>query len=181
MHDLRNPNQASGRVPLHPHPPVQTDPLHVVALLGELGADRVQRGNQACGGQNRQGRVQGAGRDACCREAALHEGQLPPPGLLSHKREVGGPKSLRQPSVRFQGEAPSSPSQGSMNTAGASPASGKAKLRRPSASGGEQPTRKSPLASSSGRQPAGAVSQVSEVAEASLADAMSKVPSSYEP
>ena len=58
---------------------------------------------------------------------------------------------------------------------------GKAKPRRPSASGGERPTRKSPLASSSSRQPAGATSQVSEVAEASLADAMSKVPSSYEP
>ena len=68
-----------------------------------------------------------------------------------------------------------------MDTAGASPASGKAKPRRPSASGGERPTRKSPMASSSGRQPAGAASQVSEVAEASLADAMSKVPSSYEP
>ena len=68
-----------------------------------------------------------------------------------------------------------------MDTAGASPASIKAKPRRPSASGGKRPTRKSPLTSSSGRQPVGAASQVSEVAEASLADAMSKVPSSYEP
>ena len=68
-----------------------------------------------------------------------------------------------------------------MDTAGASLALGKAKPRRPSTFGGERSTRKSPLASSSGRQPAGATSQVSEVIEASLADAMSKVPSSYEP
>ena len=46
---------------------------------------------------------------------------------------------------------------------------------------GGRPTRNIPLASSSGRQPAAATSQVSKVAEASLANAMSKVPSSYEP
>ena len=63
---------------------------------------------------------------------------------------------------------PPGPSQGSVDTAGASPASSKAKPKRPSASGGERPTRKCPLASSSGRQFAGATSQVSEVAEASL-------------
>ena len=46
---------------------------------------------------------------------------------------------------------------------------------------GGRPTKNSPLASSSGRQPVAATSQVSEVDDASFADAMSKVPSSYEP
>ena len=55
---------------------------------------------------------------------------------------------------------PPGPSQGSVNTVGASPASGKAKPRRPSASVGGRPTRNSPLASSSGRQPDGATSQM---------------------
>ena len=68
-----------------------------------------------------------------------------------------------------------------MDTVGANLASGRAKPRRPFGSVGGQPTRNSPLVSSSGRQPIAAASQVSEVAEASLADAMSKVPSSYEP
>ena len=57
VHDLRCPNQALGRVPLHPHPPVKADPLHTVALPREPGAHRVQRGGEACGGENRQGRV----------------------------------------------------------------------------------------------------------------------------
>ena len=73
------------------------------------------------------------------------------------------------------------PSQGSVDTAGAGLASSRAKPRRQSASVGRRPNRSSPLASSLGRQPAIATSQVSEVAEASLAKAMSKVPSSYEP
>ena len=68
-----------------------------------------------------------------------------------------------------------------MDTAGASPASGRAKPRQQSSSVGGRPTRNSPLGSSAGRQPRGATSQMSEVAEPSLADAMSKVPSSYEP
>ena len=96
-------------------------------------------------------------------------------GKLEAQRTFASPRSVSRE------RRPPSLSQGSVDTAGASPASGKAKPRRPSASGGERPTRKSPLASSSGRQPAGAASQVSKVAEASLADAMSKVPSSYEP
>ena len=76
---------------------------------------------------------------------------------------------------------PPGPSQGSVDIAGAGPASGRAKPRRQSASMGGQPNRSSPLASSLGRQPAAATSQVSEVAEASLAEAMNKVPSSYKP
>ena len=68
-----------------------------------------------------------------------------------------------------------------MDTAGAGPASGRAKPRRQSACVGGRPNRSSPLALSSGRQPATATSQVSEVAEASLVEAMNKVPSSYEP
>ena len=94
---------------------------------------------------------------------------------LETQRAFASPRSISRE------RRPPGPSQGSMDMVGASLASGKAKPRRPSASGGERPTRKSPLASSSGRQPAGAASQVSEVAEASLADAMSKVPLSYEP
>ena len=76
---------------------------------------------------------------------------------------------------------PTGPSQGSVDTAGAGLASGRAKPRRQSASVGGRPNRSSPLASSSGRQPTVATSQVLKVAEASLADAMSKVLSSYEP
>ena len=96
-------------------------------------------------------------------------------GKLEAQRAFASPRSVSRE------KRPPGPSQGSLDTAGASPASGRAKPRRPSASVGERPTRKSPLASSLGRQLAGATSQVSEVAEASLADAMSKVPSSYEP
>ena len=76
---------------------------------------------------------------------------------------------------------PPGPSQGSVDTRGAGPASGRAKPRRQSASVGGRPNRSSPLASSSVRQPTTATSQVSEVAEASLGEAMNKVPSSYEP
>ena len=103
-HDLRNPNQASGYVPFHPHSPVEADPLHTVALPRKPGAHRVQRGDQAYGGENRKGRVQGAGRVPCSRKAALHKDQLPPLGLLCHQRKIGGPKSLRQPSLYVQGE-----------------------------------------------------------------------------
>ena len=76
---------------------------------------------------------------------------------------------------------PPGPSHRSVDMAGASPASGRAKPRQKSGSVGGRPTRNSPLALSLGRQPAAATSQVSEVAEASLVNAMSKVPSSYEP
>ena len=96
-------------------------------------------------------------------------------GKLEAQRAFASPRSVSRE------RRPPGPSQRSVDTAGASPTSGKAKPRRPSASGGERLTRKSPLASSSGQQSAGAASQVSEVAEASLANAMSKVPSSYEP
>ena len=68
-----------------------------------------------------------------------------------------------------------------MDTAGAGPTSGRGKPRGQSGSVGGQPNQSSPLASSSGRQPAATTSQVSEVAEASLADVISKVPSLYEP
>ena len=73
------------------------------------------------------------------------------------------------------------PSQGSVDIVGAGPSSGRAKPRRQSGSVGGRPNRSNPLTSSSGRQPTAGISQVSEVAEASLADAMSKVPSLYEP
>ena len=96
-------------------------------------------------------------------------------GKLEAQRAFASPRSVSRE------KRPPGPSQGSLDTAGASPASGRAKPRRPSASVGERPTRNSPLASSSGRQPAAATSQVSKVAEASLVDAMSKVPLSYEP
>ena len=68
-----------------------------------------------------------------------------------------------------------------MDTAGSGRSSSKAKPRRQSDSMGGQLNQSSPLTSSSGQQPTAATSQVSEVAEASLADAMSKVPSLYEP
>ena len=96
-------------------------------------------------------------------------------GKLEAQRAFASPRSVSRE------KRPPGPSQGSLDMARASLASGRAKPRRPSASVGERLTRKSPLASSLGRQPASATSQVSEVAEASLADAMSKVPSSYEP
>ena len=97
------------------------------------------------------------------------------------RRKLEAQRAFASPCSVSRERRPPGPSQGFVDTVGASPASGKAKPMRPSASGGERPTRKSSLASSSGRQPAGAASQVSEVAEASLTDAMSKVPSSYEP
>ena len=87
-------------------------------------------------------------------------------GKLEAQRAFASPRSVSRE------KRPPSPSQGSLDTAGASPTSGRAKPRRPSASVGERPTQKSPLASSSGRQHAGATSHVSDVAEASLADAM---------
>ena len=96
-------------------------------------------------------------------------------GKLETQRAFASPWSVSR-EKRLPG-----PSQESVDTAGASPAPAKAKPRRPSGSGGDRTIRKSNLASSSGQQPAGAASQVSEVVEASLADAMSKVPSSYEP
>ena len=73
------------------------------------------------------------------------------------------------------------PSQGPVNIVGAGPSSGRVKRRQQSGSVGGRPNQSSPLASSSGRQPTVGTSQVSEVAKASLADAMSKVPSLYEP
>ena len=90
-------------------------------------------------------------------------------------------RAFASPHIVSREERPPSPSQGSVDTTGASPALGRAKPRRPSGSVGGRPTQNSPLALSSGRQPTAATSQVSEVAEASLADAMSKVLSSYEP
>ena len=73
------------------------------------------------------------------------------------------------------------PSQRSVDTTGGGRLLGRAKLRRQSASEGTRPSQSSSLASSLGQQQAADASHVSEVAEASLADAMSKVPSSYEP
>ena len=96
-------------------------------------------------------------------------------GKLEAQRAFTNPRSVSRE------KRPPGPSQGSVDTAGASPTSGKAKPRRPSASVGGQPTRNSPLVSSSSRQPGGANFQMSEVAEPSLANAMSKVPSLYEP
>ena len=65
-------------------------------------------------------------------------------GKLEAQRAIASPRSVSKE------RRPLGPSQGIVDTAGASLASGKAKPRRPSASGGERPTRKSPLASSSG-------------------------------
>ena len=96
-------------------------------------------------------------------------------GKLEAQRAFANPRSVSRE------KRPPGPSQESVDTAGASLVSGKAKPKRPSASVGGRPTQNSPLASSSGRQPGGATSQMSEVAEPSLADVMSKVPSSYEP
>ena len=96
-------------------------------------------------------------------------------GKLEVQRAFASPRSVSR-EKRLPG-----PSQGSVDTAGASPTSDRAKPRRPSGFVGGRPTRNSPLASSSDQQPAAATSQVFEVAKASLADAMSKVPSSYEP
>ena len=96
-------------------------------------------------------------------------------GKLEAQRAFASPRSVSRK------KRPLGLSQGSVDTTGASPASGRVKPRQQSGSVDGRPTQNSPLASSSGRQPAAATSQVSEVAEASLADAMSKVPSSYEP
>ena len=96
-------------------------------------------------------------------------------GKLEAQRAFANPRSMSRE------KRPPSPTQGFVDTARASPASGRAKPRKPSGSVSGRPTRNSPLASSSGRQSAAATSQMSEVAKASLADAMSKVPSSYEP
>ena len=94
-------------------------------------------------------------------------------GKLEAQRAFASPRSVSRE------KRPPGPSQGSVDTTGAGPALDRAKPRRQSASMGGRPNRSSPLASSSGRQPAAATSQVSEVAEASFVDAMSKVPSTY--
>ena len=41
VHDLRNPHQAQRRVPLHPYPAVQADPLHSLQLFGKPGANQL--------------------------------------------------------------------------------------------------------------------------------------------
>ena len=96
-------------------------------------------------------------------------------GKLEAQRAFASPRSVSR-EKRVPG-----PSQGFVDTVGVGPTSGRAKPRRQSASVDGRLNRSSPLASSSGQQPPAATSQVLEVAEASLADAMSKVLSSYEP
>ena len=96
-------------------------------------------------------------------------------GKLEAQRAFASPRFVSRE------KRPPGPSQRSVDTAEAGPASSRAKPRRQSGSVGRRPTRSSPLTSSSGRQSAAATSQVSEVAEASLAEAMSKVPTSYKP
>ena len=96
-------------------------------------------------------------------------------GKLEVQRAFASPRSVSR-----EKRAPG-PSQGSVDTAGDGRLLGRARLRQKSASVGARPNRSSPLVSSSGRQLATSASQVSEVVEASLADAMSKVPSLYEP
>ena len=96
-------------------------------------------------------------------------------GKLEAHRAFARPRSVSRE------KQPPGPSQGSVDMVGASPTSGRGKPRQQSGSVDGRPTRNSPLASSSGRQSAAATSQMSEVAEPSLADAMSKVPSLYEP
>ena len=96
-------------------------------------------------------------------------------GKLEAQRAFASPRFVSR-----EKRAPG-PSQRSVNIARGGRSSGRARPRRQSGSMGAQPNRSSPLTSSSGRQPTAGTSQVSEVAEASLADTMSKVPSSYEP
>ena len=83
-------------------------------------------------------------------------------------------------SVSREKQAPG-PSQGFINTIGGGRSLGRARPRRQSGSVGTRPNGSSPFTSSSGRQPGAGASQVSKVADASLVDAMSKEPSSYEP
>ena len=73
-------------------------------------------------------------------------------GKLEAQRTFASPRSMSRE------KQPPGPSQGSVDTTGASPASGKAKPRRQSGSVGGRPTRNSPLALSSGRQLAAATS-----------------------
>ena len=96
-------------------------------------------------------------------------------GKLEAQRAFASPRFVSKE------KRPPGPSQGSVDIARVGPTSVRAKPMRQSGSVDGRPTRSSPLASSLGRQPAAATSQVSEVAEASLVDVMSKVPSSYEP
>ena len=65
-------------------------------------------------------------------------------GKLEAQRAFSSPRSVSREKL------PPSPSQGSVDTVGASSASGRAKPRRQSDSVGGQPTRNSPLASSAG-------------------------------
>ena len=96
-------------------------------------------------------------------------------GKLEAQRAFASPRSMSRE------KRPPGLSQGFVDTTGVGPASGRAKPTRHSTSVGGRPNRSSPLVSSSCRQSAAATSQVSEVAEASLAEVLNKVPSSYEP
>ena len=97
------------------------------------------------------------------------------------REKLEAQRAFASPCSVSREKRPPGPSQGSVDIAGAGPALDKTKPRQQSASVGGRPNRSSPLASSSGRQPAATTFQVSEVAEASLAEAMNKVPSLYEP
>ena len=52
VHDLGNPYQARGRVPLHPHPAVKVDPLYPLVFSGKPRTHRLQKGDKAFGGEN---------------------------------------------------------------------------------------------------------------------------------
>ena len=73
-------------------------------------------------------------------------------GKLEAQRAFASPRSISRE------KCPPGPSQGSVDTVGASLASGKAKPRRPSASVDRRSTRNIPMVSSSGRQSTAATS-----------------------
>ena len=92
------------------------------------------------------------GKQLCTKVNSLLEDFSVIRGKLEAQRAFASPRSVSRE------KGPPGRSQGPMDTAGANPTLGRAKLRRPSDSVGGRPTRNSPLASSSGRQPAAATS-----------------------
>ena len=144
VHDLRNPNQASGRVPLHPHPPVEEIPFTLLHFLKSLEPTeyrgeikhvvaKIDRGEY----KERDGSL-AVGKRLCTKVNSLLQDFLVIRGKLEVQRAFASPGSMSRE------KRPPDPSQGPVDTVRASPASGRAKPRQQSGSVGRQPTQNSP-------------------------------------
>nr|PNR28878.1 hypothetical protein PHYPA_027570 [Physcomitrium patens] len=96
-------------------------------------------------------------------------------GKLEAQKLLAAPRSVRR-EVRAVGG-----SQASVDTVAPAPSSSREKAKLRSSSAGRGSTRSSPIAPSGDRRAASGSSQVSEVQHPTFTDAMTDVPSSYEP